>query len=57
VSADARVRLSDQTVLTTQIAGSFADVPFRDAEFGGARQRYARGFGYHGKVERRGRMS
>jgi hypothetical protein len=55
VSADTRVRLSDQTVLTAQIAGSFADVPFRDLVFGGTRQRYGRGLGYHAKLERRGR--
>jgi hypothetical protein len=55
VSADARVRLSDQTVLTAQIAGSFADVPFRDVVFGGTRQRYGRGLGYYAKLERRGR--
>ena len=40
MSADTRVRLSDQTVLTAQIAGSFADMPFRDAVLGGTRQRY-----------------
>lgn len=55
VSADTRMRLSDQTVLTAQIAGSFADVPFRDLEFGGLRQRDGRGVGYHAKLERRGR--
>ncbi len=55
VSADTRMRLSDQTVFTAQIAGSFADVPFRDLVFGGTRQRYGRGLGYHAKLERRGR--
>jgi hypothetical protein len=55
VSADARVRLSDQTVLTAQIAGSFAELPFRDVVLGGTRQRYGQGLGYYGRIERRGR--
>jgi hypothetical protein len=55
VSADARIRLSDQAVATAQLAGSFADMPFRDTELGGTRQRYGQGFGYYAKIERRGR--
>jgi hypothetical protein len=55
VSADARMRLSDQTVFTAQIAGSFAEMPFRDVVFGGTRQRYGQGLGYYARIERRGR--
>jgi hypothetical protein len=55
VSADARMRLSDQTVLTAQIAGSFAEMPFRDVDLGGTRRRYGQGIGYYAKIERRGR--
>jgi hypothetical protein len=42
VSADARIRLSDKTVVTAQIAGTMEDVE-------GA------GIGYYGRIERRGR--
>ncbi len=55
VSADARVRLSDTTVVTTQVASTFADVPFRDALRGGTYQRYGAGLGYYARLERRGR--
>ena len=57
MSADARVRLSEKTVLTAQAAGTFADMPFRDSELGEARQRHGRGFGYFAKIERRSRHS
>ena len=40
VSADARDAFERQTVLTAQIAGTFAEMPFRDPVFGGTRQRY-----------------
>jgi len=55
VSADARVRVSDQTVLTAQLAGTFGQMPFRDATLGGTRQRYGQGLAYYAKIERRGR--
>ncbi|HYE84754.1 MAG TPA: hypothetical protein VEA16_00260, partial [Vicinamibacterales bacterium] len=55
VSADARVRLTDQTVFTSQIVGTFADASFRDEIFGGSRQRRGNGLGYFGKLERRSR--
>jgi hypothetical protein len=57
VSADARVRVSDQTVLTAQIAGSFAEMPFRDSRVGGLTERYGRGLAYHARIERRSRHS
>jgi hypothetical protein len=57
VSADARMRLSDKTVLTTQVAGTFAEMPFRDSLLGGTRQRYGSGVGYYAKIERRSRHS
>ncbi len=55
VSADARIRLTDQTVFTSQLAGTIADAPFRDVVFGGTRLRRATGLGYFAKVERRSR--
>jgi hypothetical protein len=55
VSADARLRLSDKTVLSAQLAGTLADIPFRDARPGGTRQRYGAGVGYHARLERRSR--
>ncbi len=55
VSADARVRVSDQTVLTAQLAGTFAQMPFRDPMLGGTSQRYGKGLGYYARIERRGR--
>ncbi len=54
-SADARVRLSDQTVLTGQLAGTFSNGPFRDAIAGGTRERYGDGLAYYGRLERRTR--
>jgi hypothetical protein len=56
-SADARVRVSDKTVLTAQLAGTFAEMPFRDPVAGGTRQRYGTGLGYYARVERRSRHS
>lgn len=50
-SADARVRLNDQTVLTAQFAGSFARMPFRDAVLGGTRERYGNGLAYYARIE------
>jgi hypothetical protein len=55
VSADARLRATDQTVLTAQVAGSFADWQFRDRERGGRTTRRGNGLAYYAKVERRGR--
>ncbi len=55
VSADARVRISDQTVLTTQVAGTVAQMPFRDQTLGGTRERRGSGLAYYAKLERRGR--
>ncbi len=55
VSADARVRVNDQTVLTAQVVGTFARMPFRDAALGGTPQRYGQGLAYYAKIERRGR--
>lgn len=55
VSADARMRLNDTTVLTAQLAGTFAEMPFRDPLLGGTRRRSGTGLGYHAKIERRGR--
>lgn len=52
LSADARVRLSDRTVVTAQIAATFADPPMQD---GRSRPLNGAGAGYYGKVERRGR--
>jgi hypothetical protein len=54
-SADARIRMSDRTVLTAQVAGSVAEMPFRDMDLGGTRQRYGQGLAYYGKIERRTR--
>lgn len=57
VSADARMRFSDKTVLTAQLAGTFAEMPFRDPVLGGTRQRYGTGLGYYARIERRSRHS
>lgn len=57
VSADARIRLTDQTVFTSQLAGTFADAAFRDPVTGGTRQRQGSGLGYFAKFERRSRRS
>ena len=42
-------------MLTAQLAGTFAEMPFRDPVLGGTRQRYGSGLGYYAKLERRGR--
>jgi hypothetical protein len=55
VSGDARIRLSDQTVVTAQLAGTFAEMPFADPDLGGTRLRHGRGLAYHARLERRGR--
>jgi hypothetical protein len=55
VSADTRLRLSDQTVFTAQIASSFARMPFREPIGGGAAPRRGQGLGYYAKIERRSR--
>lgn len=55
LAADTRVRLSDTTVLSAQVAGTWTDMPFKDPEAGGERQRFGRGFAYYAKAERRGR--
>jgi hypothetical protein len=55
LSADTRIRLNGKTVLTAQLATTFADVPFRDPLAGEARQRYGQGLGYYANLERRGR--
>lgn len=55
MSTDTRVRFSDTTVLTAQLASTFAEMPFRDPLAGGTRQRYGTGLGYYAKIERRSR--
>ena len=55
VSVDTRLRLSAKTVFTAQLAGTFAEMAFRDAAAGGSRQRYGSGLGYYTKLERRSR--
>ena len=55
VSADARIRLTDQTVFTSQLAGTMTDAAFRDVVFGGTRQRRGSGLGYFARLERRSR--
>ena len=55
VSADARLRVSGQTVLTAQVASTFANMPFRDPALGATRHRYGTGFGYYARIERRSR--
>lgn len=57
LSADARIRLNAKTVLTAQLAGTFAEMPFRDPLLGGTRQRYGTGAGYYARIERRSRRS
>ena len=57
LSADARLRVSDKTVITAQIASTFANMPFRDPVLGGTRQREGNGLGYYARVERRSRHS
>ena len=57
LSADARIRLNDKTVLTAQLAGTSAEMPFRDPLLGGTRQRYGTGAGYYARIERRSRHS
>jgi hypothetical protein len=51
------MRLTDTTVLTAQLASTFAEMPFRDPVRGGTRQRYGSGVGYYAKIERRSRHS
>jgi hypothetical protein len=55
VSADARVRLNDQTVFMGQVAGTFARMPFRDSLLGGRQARYGQGLAYYARMEQRGR--
>ena len=56
VSADTRMRLSDQTVLTAQIAGSFADDAVSRRRCSAGRVNVTgSGLGYYAKIERRGR--
>ena len=55
VSTDARLRFSDKTVVTAQLAGTFANMPFRDPERGLPRQREGTGVGYYARVERQSR--
>lgn len=57
ISMDSRIRLSDRTVLTAQLAGSFAEMPFREPSMRAVRQRYGSGLGYYAQIERRGRHS
>ncbi len=57
LSADARLRLGDQTVATAQIASTFALMPFADADLGGVRERYGNGLAYYAKIERKSRRT
>jgi hypothetical protein len=57
VSADTRWRFSDQTVLTAPVAGTSANMPFRDSLLGTTRHRHGTGIGYYGRIERRTRHS
>jgi hypothetical protein len=55
LSADARMPVNGKTVLTAQLAGTFAEMPFRDPQSGGTLERYGAGLGYSAKIERRSR--
>jgi hypothetical protein len=54
-SADTRIRLNDTTVMTAQLAGTVAEMPFRDPLLGGMRDRRGSGAGYYARIERRSR--